>query len=102
MEIQNFKLINKGYVVARFDLHIAEWGGMTIKECTLFDKNGSKWVAPPQRSFEAEGKKGYVSLVTFRKEIFEKIQAKAIELLEQEMSSPLSPKNQDEQLELPF
>jgi len=101
MEIKNFKTVNKGYIVGRFDLHIDEWGGLVIKDCTLFKKNETKWIAPPQKSFEAEGKKMYSPLVSFRKEIFDKLQKKAIELIDIHLSSS-SKEIEPEQLELPF
>jgi hypothetical protein len=106
MEIQNFKLINKGFVVGRFDLHIPEWGGQTIRECTCFSKNNNKWIALPQREFKTpDNKRGFIPLVKFDAAVFKKMQETALQKIEELLSTPQAEApsvQEDEHLNLPF
>ena len=53
MEILNFKQINKGCLVARFDVYIPKWG-FTIRGCSLFNKDGHRWISMPSHKIERE------------------------------------------------
>lgn len=67
MEIENYKPMNNGYLKAKFDVIIAEWG-LTIRDCCLFDKNGTKWVSMPSRKYQdTDGSSKYFTFVAFEK-----------------------------------
>lgn len=94
MDIQNFKFVQKGHMVARFDIHIPQWGDMVIKECTLFEKDRNRWIAPPTRSFDGpDGKKGYVSLVKFNEKAFNRLQTAALAKIDDFLTSRSKPVN---------
>jgi len=65
IEILKLEMVNKGSLIAKFTVKVQKWGGFLIKECTLFDANGKKWITLPSRQYEAEGKKKYFSYVGF-------------------------------------
>ncbi len=63
MEIQDYKEISRGALASSFSLYIKEWG-MTIRNCTWFQKDGRSWLSFPSRPYEdAEGKKKYFSFI---------------------------------------
>jgi len=64
MEITKYRPINKGYVVGNFGLKIDKWG-IIINDCTLFDKNGRRWISFPQRQYEDKGEKKYAPYMSF-------------------------------------
>ena len=81
MEIQNYKQVGKGCLLARFDVFLPQWQ-MTIKDCALFEKEGKQWITLPSRSYEAaDGSKKHFELVHFPKERKERFQNKCLELL---------------------
>lgn len=96
MQILNYKLIDKGFVKAKFDLAFFSW--LTIKECTHFSKEGHDWISMPQRSFENnEGKTVYVSLVVIEPDANKRMQEKVLA----EISKLKQPTLVDEE-DLPF
>lgn len=103
MEIQNFKLVSKGFVLARCDILIKAWGGLCLKEVTVFEKNGTRWITPPQREFKTpEGKRGFVSLVTFDPETFKKLQDSALAKIEEYVKAPPQQLEPQEENGYPF
>jgi hypothetical protein len=68
IEILKFEMINKGALVARFNVKMHKWGGLLIKECTLFEANGKKWVTLPSRQYEVEGKKKYMPYLQYEEQ----------------------------------
>lgn len=65
IEILNFELLNKGSLIARFNVKMHKWGGLLIKECCLFEVGEKKWVNLPCRQYESEGKKKYFSYLGY-------------------------------------
>ena len=53
MEILNFKQINKGCLIARFDVKIPEWG-LTLRGCSIFEKEGKRWIGVPSTRLESK------------------------------------------------
>ncbi len=51
MEIMNFKQINRGCLIARFDVRIPSWG-LTIRGCSYFEKDGKRWFGMPSSRIE--------------------------------------------------
>lgn len=102
MEIKDYKLVNKGYLVARFNVVVPEWGGMLIRECSLFCKDNKKWINLPSRSYEDnEGKKKHFDFIIFEKSVKERFQAACLEKISQIVPDPMPPSD-DGQQELPF
>lgn len=89
MEIQNFKPIQKGCLLGKFDIIIPEWGHLTISDCVLFSKEGKRWISLPSREFQSkDGQKKHFSLIKFKPEVFKKLQDAALALLEKLIVSP--------------
>lgn len=77
MKINNLREINKGSLVAKFDVEFKhpELGVITLKDCTQFCVNDKRWIALPQRDYldTKENKRKYVSLINIEnKEMFDK------------------------------
>lgn len=104
MKIENYKPIGKGFLVGKFDIVIEVWGMLTIKDCTLFEKNGERWISLPSKEFlTKENQKKHFSLVKFSPEVFERLQRAALDLLAKETVQipPASHDNYTEQ-QFPF
>lgn len=64
MEILRYRAINKGAVVGSFDVRIPKWG-VIINDCTLFEKDGRRWISFPSKPYESEGQKKYFPMIQF-------------------------------------
>lgn len=53
MEIQNYKEINKGCLIGRFDVKISECG-LTIRGCSYFEKEGKRWIGMPGERYQSK------------------------------------------------
>src|SRR6185437_17059712 len=106
MEVLNYRQIDKGCVRARFDVRVPAWG-LTLKELTLFEKDGRKWLGLPSRQYQ--GKDGVVKhfpqaefdkpvRARFETAVIEKINAKQVQFAAPKGQAMPEPKNQD----LPF
>lgn len=51
MEILNYKPINKGCLISKFDVKINEWG-LTLRGCSFFQKDGKQWIGMPNSRLE--------------------------------------------------
>jgi hypothetical protein len=65
IEILKFEMVNKGSLIARFNVKMHKWGGLVIKDCSLFESNGKKWVNLPARMYEVDGKKKYAEYIGY-------------------------------------
>lgn len=65
IEIQKFELINKGTLIARFNCKMLKWGGLIIRDCTLFESGANTWVNLPSKQYEVEGKKKFFSYLAY-------------------------------------
>ena len=65
IEILKFEMVNKGSLIARFNVKMHKWGGLVIKECCLLESNGKKWINLPSRQYEVDGKKKYSSYISY-------------------------------------
>lgn len=65
IEILKFEMVNKGALIARFNVKLHKWGGVVIKECAYFESGDKKWVNFPARQYEIEGKKKYAEYIAF-------------------------------------
>ena len=66
MKIIRYKPIQKGCVLGSFDLMIEKWGDFIIRDLTLFQKNGQRWITFPSRQYEKEEKTNYYSYNLFK------------------------------------
>lgn len=80
LKVENIKLIQKGPLVCKFDIHISEWG-LTIRECTFFKKGDKRWISMPQKVYEKDGEKNYFPYVFWTKEMKAKLDEKVLDLL---------------------
>ena len=68
-------------MIASFDVSVPEWG-LTISECKVFGKDGSRWIGFPSRQYEgANGEKKHHDLVRMEKEKKAKFEASCLEKL---------------------
>jgi hypothetical protein len=86
MKISNWKNIDKGALKGSFDLTLVFDQGkfeFVVHECTLFEKDGRKWVSFPCRAYEKEGKTKYIPYVSLpSKEVKNKVEAECLRQLE--------------------
>lgn len=89
MEIQNYKAIGKGCLLGKFDILIQEWGAMQIVDCTVFQKDGKRWISMPGREFQSkDGQKKHFNLVKFSPEVFKKLETAALAQLDKYIAAP--------------
>lgn len=78
MEITNYKEINKGCLISKFDVMISEWG-LTIRECCFFRKDSRSWIVLPSRAYEKDGVTKNYDLVAFSKETRKRFDSSCME-----------------------
>jgi hypothetical protein len=82
MKILNYKELNKGQVLAQFDVVIEEWG-VTFKKCIHFKSNDKQWVNfPSEKWTDSTGTVKYFPLIFMDKDKKFKFDAMAIGLIE--------------------
>lgn len=63
MRILKMRLVNKGSLLAGFDLELSN--KVIIRKMRLLDSGKGKWVSVPDEMVEKDGKKEYFPLITF-------------------------------------
>jgi len=86
MRINNFKKMDKGSLVAKFDIEFEEWG-FTIRECMIMNGKNGQWLSLPSRQYEADGQKKYYDLVVFTKEKKQQLTDHVLARLKHELNS---------------
>ena len=66
IEITKYAPIQKGALLARFDIVIPKWGDFIIRDIVLFQKDGKRWISLPNRQFEVNGEKKYFNYMGFK------------------------------------
>lgn len=95
MKIINFKEINKGLMMASFDLVMEEWG-LTIRKLTLFHKNTNKWVSFPSQKYETkDGGTSYYPYVVMEKDRKERLEKVLIEMIAKGEYDTNAPKQEE-------
>lgn len=62
--VTNFKPFAKGSLVGFFDVEFPS--GLILRECSLYSKDGKRWVNPPSRKFTGkDGETRYQRMVDF-------------------------------------
>jgi hypothetical protein len=81
MKALNFKPIAKGSLVGAFDLELPS--GMIVRSCSLFEKDGKRWVSGPSRKIGTGDTAKYERLVEFAsRDLSDKFNAGALAALE--------------------
>lgn len=84
IEILKFELVNKGAFIAKFTVKMHKWGGLTIRECALFESGNKRWITLPSRTYEADGKKKYFSFLAYEdRELDEKFKASIMQSVDE-------------------
>ena len=66
IECTKFKSHVSGYLQGFADFYVEKWG-LEIKSCSLYMKDGKRWINFPSKEFTTpEGEKAYAPLVKFR------------------------------------
>ena len=68
INVVDYKQIDKGALKARFNIHVPSWHLM-IRDCTLMESNGKRWIGFPSRMYEQDGQKKYFSFIVIEKEV---------------------------------
>lgn len=68
IEVVNYRTNIKGARLGHLSLRITPWK-IEIRDITVFQKNGNRWLSMPSREYEKDGEKKYMPYVSF----FEKI-----------------------------
>lgn len=99
MQIKNFKEVNKGSLIAKFDIFFDKMG-MSIRECALMRSGSKEWIGMPSRQYQDEhGEKKFYAYVIFSQEKRDAFHKKCLELLEPFLTLSPTPTDHDE---LPF
>lgn len=105
IEITNFKLLNKGSLIAQFSVKMMKWGGLQIREITLFNNGNKKWLNMPSRQYEdGEGKKKYFPYLAYEeRSIDDKFKAAIMAAVEEYMAKNVTERKVESSDEaLPF
>jgi hypothetical protein len=107
IEILKFEMVNKGALVARFTVKMHKWGGLNIRDCTLFESGAKRWITLPSKPYEVEGKKKYFSYLAYEDRAVddkfrEMILKEADAYMEKHAVPREQPKQNDDDGELPF
>ena len=99
LKIENVKEIKKNSLICKFDL-VFENQELTIRDCTLMESKGKRWVSMPQRIYELNGEKKYFPYVVFGKDKQKKLEDEVIPQLMKAMTSNSSSYHQQD--DMPF
>ncbi len=101
--ILKFTKYEKNTLLGFFDVKIGKWG-MEIRGLSLFQKNDSKWISFPSRSYENDsGEKKYQNYINFPdKSIRERFQKAVLAELAEFMPSEPEPGDADVDDDIPF
>jgi hypothetical protein len=105
MKIVNYQEINKGAVIAKFDVRIDQWGGMVIKDCAVIQKKEGegRFVGLPSKQYQAkDGSTKNYSLISFEKAMQQRFQSKCLELISKGEYEHKAPPQQPSNNNLPF
>lgn len=66
IECTKFKPFQKGYLQGFADIHLPKWG-IEICGCSLYEKDGKRWVNVPGKEYtNAQGEKKYSPFLRFK------------------------------------
>lgn len=107
IEITKFELINKGPLISRFTCKMEKWGGLLIRECTLFDTGTKRWINLPSRQYEdSEGKKKYYPFLAYEERTMDdKLKEMIMRAIDEYMAKNVTVRKEDDKVvnpEFPF
>lgn len=106
IEILKFEMINKGSLIARFNVKMLKWGGIIIKDWSLFEVGEKRWINAPSKQYEADGKKKWSPYLFYEdralEEAFKGAIMKAVDEYMQKMSQHNSNINKSNFEDVPF
>ncbi len=83
MEITEYKAINKGGLLGKFNLKVLKWGPLIIREMLLMTKDNRKFISFPSKPYEKDGQKKFFNYLVFEnRETSDRFQEKALHTLE--------------------
>lgn len=97
IECTKFKYIGKGSLVGIADLFVPQFG-MDIYGCSVFQKDGRKWLTFPSKEVEINGAKKFFQHMRFRKhESMDNFTAQAMKAIQPEIDKARAePKREDD------
>lgn len=103
IEILKFEMVNKGSLVARFNVKMHKWGGLVIKDCSLFESGAKKWINLPSRIYEVDGKKKYAEYLGYEdRALNDKWRESILQAAEEMRGRNSGPVKRDMDDEIPF
>ena len=103
MIIKNYRQVNKGALVGGFDLQVPSWGNLVIKKCTLFQKDGRRWISFPSEKVESEdGVKYYPYLFFEDKGMREAFGEKVLKAIDEYAKNNQESEPEEDEESLPF
>jgi hypothetical protein len=103
VEIVNFRAYHKN-TLRGFTTLLMPTLGLEIRDVTIHEKNGSKWLGLPAKPFEKQdGTTSWIPIVRFTKrEIWERFQREALLALNKHIENSNSDPKQDQENGIPF
>lgn len=103
VECTRFKSVITGYLQGFADLYVEKWG-LEIKGCSLYMKEGRRWINLPSKEFTTpEGEKAYSPIVKFReKDSMDKFTEEAKKAIDRYCSENTNDQDTFENSECPF
>jgi hypothetical protein len=104
IEIMKFELVNKGPLIARFTLKMMKWGGLQIRECTLFESGPKRWINLPSRQYQdSEGKTKYFPFLAYEeRSMDDKFKEMIIKAVDEYMAKNLTERKEEPKGDFPF
>ncbi len=103
MKVEEYKELNKGALVATFNVVVPEWG-MTIRNCTLFEKGSQSWIGYPSRPYDdpETGKKKYFNYIQFEETVKARFESAIKEEIKKFRGDPQPEPQTFDSEEMPF
>lgn len=79
LEIMRFNRVKRGSMTGNFSMIL---GDLRFYDCTLFEKDGKRWISLPTRTVEGNGKKDYIPNASFDSSIKDMIIKRILDALD--------------------
>ena len=97
IECTGFRKFERGTLLGFAD-YLLSSAGIEIKECSVHEKNGHRWVNPPSKQYEKpDGTKGYSPLIRFSDDKrYQAFQKEALLAVEKHLQGQSPPENDED------
>lgn len=97
IECRKFRYVGKGAIVGNADLYVPQFG-LHIYNCTVFQKDGRRWLSFPSKEKDVNGEKKFFPQIRFEKrESMDNFTIQAMKAIQPEIDAALSePKREDD------